>query len=120
MQTTRQGKAKGKTKQETRKEGKRLGQEPQEEGIHLRIENLTRQGKSRTDANLTNLKNGTVKKVWRHEHIGLGNCTVLDKSSNVSILTKVKRIVKREESRSSSGESKWKANVTKSVPRLKK
>ena len=82
-------KAKGKTKQETRKEGKRLGQEPQEEGIHLRIENLTRQGKSRTDANLTNLRTGTVKKVWRRQHTGLGDCTVLDKSPNVSVLTKV-------------------------------
>ena len=37
-----QKKAKEKTRQETRKEGKHLGQEPQEEGIRLLIENLTK------------------------------------------------------------------------------
>ena len=72
------------------------------------------------DANLTNLRTGTVKMVCRRQHTGLGDCTVLDKSPNVSALTQVKRIVKREESRSSRGDIKWEANGTKRVPKLKK
>ena len=52
------------------------------------------------------------EKVWWRQHTGLRDCIVIDKSPTASVLTKVKWIVKRDESRRSRGESKWDQKTT--------